>query len=117
LDLAASFQRTVVRTLLARVSEAIAQSRPRTIILAGGVACNSELRREAKAQAEAVGIPLYYPSPILTTDNAAMIAAAGYPKLFRGERSDYDLPAEACLILETVDGSQSLTRRKVRYKL
>jgi N6-L-threonylcarbamoyladenine synthase len=117
LDLAASFQRTVVRALLARMSEAIAHSRPRTIILAGGVACNSELRREAKALAEAVGIPLYYPSPILTTDNAAMIAAAGYPKLLRGERSDYDLPAEACLILETVDGSQSLTRRKVRYKL
>jgi N6-L-threonylcarbamoyladenine synthase len=116
-DLAASFQRTVVRALLDRVSEACEQLNPRTLILGGGVACNSELRRDAKALAESIAIPLYYPSPILTTDNAAMIAAAGYPKLLRGERSGYDLPAEACLRIETPNGSPSPTARKARYKL
>ncbi|MBI3950228.1 MAG: tRNA (adenosine(37)-N6)-threonylcarbamoyltransferase complex transferase subunit TsaD [Acidobacteria bacterium] len=117
LDLVASFQRTVVRTLLNRVAEAAAQSKPQTIILAGGVACNSELRRKAKALAEEAGIPLYYPSPILTTDNAAMIAAAAYPKLQRGERSDFSLAAVASLKLRNLNAETKRSGQKARYKL
>ncbi len=117
LDLVASFQRTVVRTLLDRVSEAIKRCNPRAIVLAGGVACNSELRREATALSQDVGIPLYYPSPILTTDNAAMIAAAAYPKLLRGEQSDFTLTAVASLKLYNVHSEPYASRGKVRYKL
>ncbi|HXG66356.1 MAG TPA: tRNA (adenosine(37)-N6)-threonylcarbamoyltransferase complex transferase subunit TsaD, partial [Blastocatellia bacterium] len=79
IDLAASFQDKVVRSLLTPLKKAVRRHRPRTIILAGGVACNSALR--ARVKAEDFGAPVYYPSPKLTTDNAAMIAAAGYPKL------------------------------------
>jgi len=52
---------------------------PKTLTLSGGVSCNSELRKVIKAAAEKIGISVYYPSPILTTDNGAMIAASGYP--------------------------------------
>lgn len=116
LDLVASFQHTVVRTLLHRVAEAISQFQPQTIILVGGVACNSELRREAKVLAEQTGIRLYYPSPILTTDNAAMIAAAAYPKLQRGERSDFTLTAVASLKLHNLKAESDSAGRKGRYK-
>jgi N6-L-threonylcarbamoyladenine synthase len=117
LDLVASFQRTVVRTLLHRLAEAMAQFHPQTIILAGGVACNSQLRREAKALAGEAGIPLYYPSPLLTTDNAAMIAAAAYPKLQRGERSDFALTAVASLKLYNLNARLNSAQSKARYKL
>ncbi|RMG55627.1 MAG: tRNA (adenosine(37)-N6)-threonylcarbamoyltransferase complex transferase subunit TsaD [Acidobacteria bacterium] len=116
LDLIASFQWAVVRTLLDRVAHVVATSKPRTLILAGGVACNRQLRREAKAFAERVGIPLYYPSPPLTTDNAAMIAAAAYPKLQRGERSDFTLTAVAGLKLHNLDLETASSHRKARYR-
>ncbi|HTF38734.1 MAG TPA: tRNA (adenosine(37)-N6)-threonylcarbamoyltransferase complex transferase subunit TsaD, partial [Blastocatellia bacterium] len=82
-DLVASFQDKVIRSLLVRLRAAVRRHHPRTIILAGGVACNSALR--SAVDAEDFGAPVYYPSPILTTDNAAMIAAAGYARLDRGE--------------------------------
>src|SRR6266480_4766791 len=76
-DLAASFQSTVVRSLV-RTMECVAREyHPKTLIVAGGVACNGALREAARAAAEALGIPVYFPSPHLSTDNAAMIAAAG----------------------------------------
>jgi N6-L-threonylcarbamoyladenine synthase len=56
------------------------------------------------------GIPVYVPSPPLTTDNAAMIAAAAYPKLKRGERSGWDLTAEPNLRLSTVDARRTTDR-------
>jgi N6-L-threonylcarbamoyladenine synthase len=116
IDLAASFQRIVVKTLLHRVSDAIQRLHPQTIILAGGVACNSELRREGKILADQAGIPLYFPSPILTTDNAAMIAAAAYPKLARGERADYTLTAVASLKLYRPHEAPNGPRRPGRFK-
>lgn len=99
LDLLASFQNTVVKTLIGRLKKALETYWAETIILAGGVACNSQLRQEARHFAEERGVTLVYPSPILTTDNAAMIAAAAYPKLLRGERSGLDLTADAGLRL------------------
>src|SRR4029450_5225571 len=82
IDLVASFQDKVIRSLLARLRTAVRRHRPRTIILAGGVACNSALR--SAVSAEDLGAPVYYPSPVLTTDNAAMIAAAGQVRLGGG---------------------------------
>ena len=114
-DLAASFQEKVIQSLLYRVKQAVHRHSPKTIILGGGVACNSGLRRAMMS--EDFGAPVYYPSPILTTDNAAMIAAAGYPKLARGENHGLDISAQASLKLENIvlEGYEALA--KARYRL
>lgn len=83
LNLAASFQRVVVDTLLDRTRRAAEKLAPRSITITGGVACNRLLRSEFARFFGERGVPVYYPRPIYTTDNAAMIAAAGYPKLKR----------------------------------
>ena len=113
-NLAASFQDKVIRSLLARLKTAVSRHRPRTIILAGGVACNSALR--ARMQEEDFGAPVYYPSPLLTTDNAAMIAAAGYPKLARGENHGLEFTASTSIRLENLWLEGYEIPKKVRYK-
>jgi len=97
LDLLASFQWTVIEELLRRAVACAEQIQARSLIVAGGVACNSGLR--AAAQALRLPYPVHFPSPGLSTDNAAMIAAAAFPKLERGEFSDYTLAARANLSL------------------
>lgn len=101
LDLVASYQQAIVETLVAQTRKAIRRHRPRSILLVGGVACNSLLRRTFTEvfDDQSEGCRVYYPSPILTTDNAAMIAAAGTPKLRRGNSADLDLNAHADLPL------------------
>jgi len=99
-DLVASFQDKVIRSLLARLRAAVRRHHPRTIILGGGVACNSALR--SAVDAECFGGPVYYPSPILTTDNAAMIAAVGYARLARGENHGLDFTASTSMKIENV---------------
>jgi N6-L-threonylcarbamoyladenine synthase len=117
-NLAANFQYLAVHSLIIPLKRAITDFQPKTIILSGGVACNSALRAEAKALSEKMGIPLYYPSPILTTDNGAMIAAAGYPKLLRGEKSGLDLTATSSLKLQNLDlPVESDPKVKTRYRL
>ena len=96
-DLAASFQRSVVWSLRARVRAAIKRHSPRTVVLAGGVACNSALRAAIDELGAKTRTRVVKPSPALTTDNAAMIAAAGYAKLVRGVRSDLTLNADPSL--------------------
>ena len=99
-DLAASFQRAVVWSLRARLRKAVERHAPRSIILAGGVACNSALRDgRGRGRPQGRGLASLKPSPALTTDNAAMIAAAGFPKLLRGERSGLDLAADPSMRL------------------
>jgi N6-L-threonylcarbamoyladenine synthase len=98
-DLAASFQRAVVWSLRARLRKAIERHSPRSIVLAGGVACNSALRDAIDALGAKTGVRILKPSPSLTTDNAAMIAAAGFPKLARGESASLTLSAEPSLRL------------------
>ena len=100
-DLIASFQQTVVETLLDRVLQAAEILRPRTIMVAGGVASNSWLRTRFTSAFGESGQPVYFPSPILSTDNAAMIAAAGFPKLLAGEFADISMNAEVHLKLGT----------------
>jgi N6-L-threonylcarbamoyladenine synthase len=115
LDLVATFQDKVIRSLLSRLKEAARRHRPRTILLAGGVACNSALR--ARIKAEDYGAPVYFPSPILTTDNAAMIAAAGYPKLLRGENHGLNFNALASMKLENVVVEGYEMPKKARYRI
>jgi N6-L-threonylcarbamoyladenine synthase len=115
IDLVASFQDKVIRALLARLRAGIGRHKPRTIILAGGVACNSALR--LAVDAEDFGAPVYYPSPILTTDNAAMIAAAGYAKLSGGENHGLDFGALTSMKLENVFLEGYQAPRNARYKV
>ena len=117
LDLCASFQNAVVRALVRSLRKAAEEHRPRTLILAGGVACNSELREAVQQLAEDLEIPAFIPSPIYTTDNAAMIAAAGYPKLLRGEHAGLEMTADVSLRLPNVDVEDAKLRKKVHYRL
>jgi N6-L-threonylcarbamoyladenine synthase len=117
LDLCASFQNAVVRALVRSVRKAAHIHRPQTLLLAGGVACNSELRAAVQALADELKIPAYIPSPIYTTDNAAMIAAAGYPKLLRGECADWTMSADVSMRLQNVNLPTSGSGQKKRYRL
>ncbi len=90
-DLLASFQESIATMLWSTTSKAVAQLKPRSIMLSGGVAANSRLRDVFRERAAEAGLSFYYPTPILTTDNAAMIAAAGTAKLMRGETSEIDV--------------------------
>src|SRR5687767_2709405 len=76
-DLAASFQSVVVRSLVGTLERVAQDYGPATLIISGGVACNGALREASRKAAERLGVPAYFPSPHLSTDNAAMIAAAG----------------------------------------
>jgi N6-L-threonylcarbamoyladenine synthase len=96
-DLLASFQATVIRELLRRAAIAAESVGARALLISGGVACNSGLRAAAKSQN--VPYPVHFPSPALSTDNAAMIAAAAFPKLARGEFADLSVAASANLTL------------------
>jgi N6-L-threonylcarbamoyladenine synthase len=117
-EIAAGFQSTVVRSLMANVEKMAAELGPRTLIVAGGVACNSALRASAEEFGRSSGIPVYFPSRHLSTDNAAMIAAAGHFHLMRGERSLFDLTADVTIRLQNIDVEDAeLKRRRVRYKL
>jgi N6-L-threonylcarbamoyladenine synthase len=103
-DLVASFQRAVVSALLARFRSEAERMRPRSLLLTGGVAANSVLRREAARMAGELGLPLFVPPIALSTDNAAMIGAAAEVAYRRGVRAGWDLNAEAHLPLETLPG-------------
>jgi N6-L-threonylcarbamoyladenine synthase len=98
-DLAASFQRRVVDTLIDKVFAAARWHGAKSIGIAGGVSANSRLRAEALAKAERSEIPVYIPRLALSTDNAAMIAAAGLRKLAAGQFAAADLNAAASLPL------------------
>jgi len=99
LDLIASFQRTVVDDLAARTLAAAEEHATRAVFVSGGVAANSELRRTFESAAPLRGMKVYFPSRALSTDNAAMIAAAGHARFLSGERADATLNAEANLPL------------------
>ena len=93
LDLIASFQHAVVQDLVERTLAAAEDSRVDNIFVSGGVACNSLLRQRFTERSK--GFQVFFPSPALSTDNAAMIAAAGYYKLLAGERAGISLTAHA----------------------
>ena len=97
LDAIAAFQEVVVEELLRRVERAAEEEDVRSIVVAGGVACNTGLR--AEAQSGRLPCPVYFPTVLLSTDNAAMIAAAAFPKLARREFADLTAQAQANLTL------------------
>ncbi len=107
LDFVASFQQAIVDTLVERTRKAQSRLKPSSILLVGGVACNSLLRQTFKRTFEqdlrrsgaGSSVRVYYPSPSLTTDNAAMIAAAGTRKICRASSANLDLNAVADLRL------------------
>ena len=96
LDLLASFQRTVIEELLRRVNLAAEEIGAESAIIAGGVASNAGLRKQALAYN---GLRFYFPAPELSTDNAAMIAAAAFPKFQAKEFAGLELKAQASLVL------------------
>lgn len=98
-DVAASFQDAVTDVLCEHTIEAARKTESKTIALAGGVASNSQLREKMKLQAEKEGIDVLYPPPVLCTDNAAMIACAGFYGFLKEEIADLDLNAVASLSL------------------
>jgi len=115
-DLAASFQHAVVSQLIDTTGKVAKELRPKTLIVAGGVACNLALREAAETLANQLSIPVYFPSKHLSTDNAAMIAAAAYPKLLRGETAPLSMTADITLRLQNFE-NEDLRRSKVRYRL
>lgn len=96
-DFCASFQRVVVESLVERTFEGAKRMGARSVGIAGGVSANSRLRRDATARGRRDGLPVFVPSLALSTDNAAMIAAAGLRKLERGVTSPLDFNALATL--------------------
>jgi N6-L-threonylcarbamoyladenine synthase len=99
-DIAASFQEAIVDVLSAKLVKAALDKKSKYVVLAGGVASNSRLRELLKHRGEQAGLKVLYPSPILCTDNAAMIGCAAYYRYVSGVRSDFTLNAMPNLALE-----------------
>lgn len=93
LDLIASFQRHVVEDLVKRTLAAAEQFAAQSILVSGGVAANRELRERFEEEGKARGFEVFFPSRPLSTDNAAMIAAAAYAKFCEGDHADATLNA------------------------
>lgn len=98
-DVVASFQHAVTMALVSRAITAVKDKGYQTLVMAGGVASNSYLRAKMKEACEQEGFELFYPTPILCTDNAAMIGSAAYYELIKGRFSNYDLNAVPSLVL------------------
>jgi N6-L-threonylcarbamoyladenine synthase len=99
LDLIASFQRAIVEDLVGKTLAAVRSYDVATLFVTGGVAANNELRQTFERDGAKEGVPVYFPSRPLSTDNAAMIAAAAYPKFLAKDWAAMDFSAEASLAL------------------
>jgi N6-L-threonylcarbamoyladenine synthase len=99
LSLISKFQSAVVRDLVTRTLEAATETGSRAVLVSGGVAANSELRERFASNAAKMNVDVFFPSRALSTDNAAMIAAAAYPHFLAGDLSPSDLNAEPNLRL------------------
>lgn len=98
-DIAASFQEAVTDALVSHTLEAAKRKGLKQVVIAGGVASNSALRNKMEEEAKKLGMGVLYPPPVLCTDNAVMIAAAGYYEYVSGQRADMRLNAVASLPL------------------
>ncbi len=104
MDLAASFQAAVVEVLVRKSLRAAEEHGLQRLVVAGGVACNSGLRREMTAECGKRGVQVFFPSPALCGDNAAMLGVAGNSYLEAGRRDPLDLNALASWPLDRVSG-------------
>ncbi len=100
LDLVASFQRAIVDDLVEKTLAAAQAYESATLFVTGGVAANQELRQTFEREAAQQGLPVFFPSRPLSTDNAAMIAAAAYPKFLAKHFAPMDFSAEAGMVLK-----------------
>ena len=117
-DIAASFQESVVGALVGTLEKLAVELKPKTLVVAGGVACNIRLREEAASLGRRLDIPVFFPSKHLSTDNAAMIAAAGYFHLRQGRTSDLRMTADISMRLQNLENNdEELRKKKVRYRL
>ncbi len=98
-DIAASFQQAVIEALVGHAKTAIAEFGMDKFAIAGGVASNATLREAMRVMCEEKGVEFYHPSPILCTDNAAMIGCAAYYEYLAGRRDGWDLNAVPNLAL------------------
>lgn len=115
-NLAASFQTAVVHALVSTLERVAVENEARTLIVAGGVACNMKLRNSAETMAVRLGIPVYFPSKHLSTDNAAMIAAAGYQRLRSDGVSDASFGADVTLRLQNLEIDNTTPKGRKRYR-
>jgi len=99
IDLIASFQRAIVEDLVGKTLAAADACNVATLFVTGGVAANQELRQTFEREAAKQGLPVFFPSRPLSTDNAAMIAAAAYPKFLVRDFAPMDFSAEAGMTL------------------
>ena len=99
LGLVREFQNAVVRDLVERTLNAAEQLSSESILVSGGVAANSQLRAAFEERAKAAGLEVFFPSRALSTDNAAMIAAAAYSRFRAGILADTSLNADPSLAL------------------
>jgi len=99
IDLIASFQRAIVEDLVGKTLAAADACNVATLFVTGGVAANQELRQTFEREAAKQGLPVFFPSRPLSTDNAAMIAAAAYPKFLVRDFAPMDFSAEASMTL------------------
>jgi N6-L-threonylcarbamoyladenine synthase len=99
LDLVSSFQRAIVEDLVSKTLTAARAYDVATLFVTGGVAANNELRETFEKQGAQEGLPVFFPSRPLSTDNAAMIAAAAYPKYLAEDFAPMDFSAEAGMVL------------------
>ncbi|MBC7900067.1 MAG: tRNA (adenosine(37)-N6)-threonylcarbamoyltransferase complex transferase subunit TsaD [Saprospiraceae bacterium] len=117
-DLAASFQASVVKSLAGTMEKLTKELEPKTLIVAGGVACNKALQSAASEVSKRSGVPVYFPSKLLSTDNAAMIAAAGHFHLDQGVRAGLDMTADVTMRLQNFENEDAdLKSRRVKYRL
>ncbi len=92
-DLCASFEKAVTDMILNNVKKAIKEKNENKIVLAGGVSRNSYIRNAFDKLSKEMNVEIYYPEPILCTDNAAMIASSGYFEFIKGNFADLNLNA------------------------
>jgi N6-L-threonylcarbamoyladenine synthase len=117
-DICAGFQATVIKSLVGTMEKIAVELKPKTLIVAGGVACNNALREASESAAKKLNLPVYFPSKHLSTDNAAMIAAAGYFHLKNGRRDNLRMTADVSMRLQNFENEDAeLKRKKVRYRL